>query len=109
MLAWQGGNAGVQPERARSWTGGVDFVPPELPGLTLGLTYFNTVFTDRIQSTTPIASILTDPSYAPVVTFNPSAAQVAFVCNHSSYPQGTSAQCLNSAPGAILDGYGSLR
>ncbi len=50
-LVWLGGNATVQPERATSWTGGLDFAPPWFSGLTLGLTYFNTVFTDRIQST----------------------------------------------------------
>jgi iron complex outermembrane recepter protein len=102
-LVWQGGNADVQPERARSWTGGLDFVPDAIPGLALGLTYFNTVFTDRIQSTTITANILSDPAYAAVVTHDPSAAQVDYICSHSSYFQGTSADCMNSAPGAIVD------
>jgi outer membrane receptor protein involved in Fe transport len=102
-LVWQGGNSGVQPERARSWTGGLDFVPDGIPGLVMGLTYFNTVFTDRIQSTTLTTNILSDPTYAAVVTRNPSAAQIDYICSHSSYFQGTVADCMNSAPGAIVD------
>jgi iron complex outermembrane recepter protein len=102
-LVWLGGNATVQPERATSWTGGLDFAPPWFSGLTLGLTYFNTVFTDRIQSTTFTTDILTDPAYAAIVTHNPSAAQVDFVCTHSIYGQGSQSDCMNSAPGAIVD------
>ncbi len=102
-LIWQGGNTAIQPERARSWTGGLDFVPAPVPGLTVGLTYFNTVFTNRIQSTSLTANILTDPTYATVVNHNPTAAEIAFICTHSAYFQGTAATCVNSAPGAIVD------
>ena len=102
-LIWQGGNATVQPERARSWTGGVDFLPPWASGLTSGLTYFNTLFTDRIQSTTITANILSDPAYAAVVTGNTSAAQIDFICSHSTYVGGTVAACMNSTPGAVVD------
>lgn len=102
-LIWEGGNATVQPERARSWTGGLDFAPAGLPGLTLGLTYFNTVFTHRIQSNTLTFNILTDPAYAALVTRNPSAAEISFICTHSSYFQGSTAACMNSAPDAIVD------
>jgi outer membrane receptor protein involved in Fe transport len=102
-LVWQGGNAAVRPERARSWTGGLDFAPAVTPGLRLGLTYFNTVFTNRIQSTTLTANILTDPAYAALVTHNPSTAEISFICTHAAYLQGPAATCLNSAPGAIVD------
>ena len=102
-LIWQGGNSAVQPERARSWTGGLDFSPERISGLTLGLTYFNTVFTDRIQSTMLTENILSDPSYAAIVTRNPSAAQIDYICTHSGYAQGTTADCLSSGPGAIVD------
>lgn len=93
----------LQPERAKSWTAGVDFTPVELPGLSLGLTYFDTVFTDRIQSTTFTANILNDPAYAAVVTHNPSAAQIDYVCSHVNYLQGTASDCMNAAAGAIVD------
>jgi outer membrane receptor protein involved in Fe transport len=61
------------------------------------------VFTDRIQSTTITTNVLTDPAYAAIVTRNPSAAQVDFICTHSSYGQGSASDCINSAPGAIVD------
>jgi iron complex outermembrane recepter protein len=102
-LAWVGGNTDVQPERARSWTGGLDFVPAAVPGLTLGMTYFNTLFTDRIQSTSLVGNILSDPAYAAIVNTKPTAAQIAYICSHSAFPQGTTAECVNSAPGAIVD------
>jgi iron complex outermembrane recepter protein len=102
-LAWLGGNGDVQPEHARSWTGGLDFEPAQIPGLTLGMTYFNTLFTDRIQSTSLVSNILSDPAYAAIVTTNPTAAQVAYICSHAAFPQGTTTECSNSAPGAIVD------
>jgi iron complex outermembrane recepter protein len=93
-LAWLGGNADVQPEHARSWTGGLDFVPAAVPGLTLGMTYFNTLFTNRIQSTSLVGNVLSDPAYAAIVTTNPTAAQVANICSHSTFLQGTTAECI---------------
>jgi iron complex outermembrane receptor protein len=102
-LAWLGGNPNAQPERAHSWTGGIDFEPAAVPGLTLGMTYFNTLFTDRIQSTSLVGNVLSDPAYAAIVTTNPTAAQIAYICSHAAFPQGTAAECVNSAPGAIVD------
>jgi outer membrane receptor protein involved in Fe transport len=102
-LIWQGGNSTVRPERARSWTGGLDFAPTGLAGLTLGLTYFNTVFTNRIQATNFTPNVLEDPAYAALVNRNPGAAEIEFICGHSTYLQGTTASCINSAPGAIVD------
>jgi iron complex outermembrane recepter protein len=102
-LIWQGGNASVQPERARSWTGGLDFVPAQIPGLSLGLTYFDTVFTDRIQSTTFVTNVLSDPAYAAIVTSNPSIAQIDYICSHATYAQGTTSDCTGSPVNAIVD------
>ena len=103
VLAWTGGNADLKPERARSWTGGLDFAPAQVPGLAVGLTYFNTRFTDRIQSTQPVDDMLTNPAYTAVITNNPSAAQIANVCEHSIYTQGTLATCLATPVLAIVD------
>jgi iron complex outermembrane recepter protein len=102
-LIWSGGNSNLRPEHARSWTGGLDWAPTQVPGFAVGLTYFNTRFTDRIQSTQPVASMLTDPAYAPLITYNPSAAQIANVCEHSTYTQGTLASCLATPAVAIVD------
>lgn len=40
----------VKPEKARSWTAGIDFKPPQLPGLSLTANYFDIAFRDRIAS-----------------------------------------------------------
>ena len=103
-LAWQGGNPSLQPERARSWTAGLDFAPEQLRGLTMDLTYFNTLFTGRIQSTAFVANLLTDPAYAAIVNNNPTAAQIAYICNHTTYVNGGgAANCIKLGAAAIVD------
>lgn len=45
-----GAGAGVlQPEQAETWTLGLDYEPPAIPGLSLSLSYFNIEVTERIQ------------------------------------------------------------
>lgn len=102
-LFWSGGNATVEPERAQSWTAGLDLTPDLAPGLSVGLTYFRTNFKDRIQATTYSPEILNDPAYSVVVAQNPSAAQISYVCNHGVYTQGTVAQCASTPIGVLVD------
>jgi iron complex outermembrane receptor protein len=105
-LVWSGGNKDVQPESARSWTAGLDFAPLWAPGISLGLTWFKTVFKDRIQSTLYTPNVLNDPTYAAIVTRNPSEAQINDVCTNSTFGQGGAANCAAlrySAIGAIVD------
>jgi iron complex outermembrane recepter protein len=102
-LIWSGNNATVQPERAQSWTSGLDFAPTSLPGLALGITYFRTVFKDRIQATLYAPTVLSDPSYAAIVTRNPTAAQINYICSHSLYVEGTVNNCMTAPIGAIVD------
>jgi iron complex outermembrane recepter protein len=47
-LAVFGGNPDLGPEKARVWTVGLDFKPPEVGGLTAKLTYYDIVFTNEI-------------------------------------------------------------
>jgi iron complex outermembrane recepter protein len=47
-LAVFGGNPDLGPEKARVWTVGLDFKPPEVEGLTAKLTYYDIVFTNEI-------------------------------------------------------------
>jgi iron complex outermembrane receptor protein len=73
-----GGNPDLQPERATSWTAGVDWSPPQDHSLQVSATYFNIDYTDRIAL--PISSPLTslsNPIFAPFVVRNPSATQLA--------------------------------
>ncbi len=102
-LVWSGNNATVRPERANSWTTGLDFAPQWVPGLSLGVTYFRTLFKDRIQATLYTPTVLDDPSYAAIVTRSPTAAQINYICSHSRYVQGTVGDCMAAPIGAIVD------
>lgn len=73
-----GGNSEIRPERSTSWTVGGEYSPRNLRSMTLGTTYFNIDYTDRVVS--PIANLgaaLSDPIYAPFVQLNPTPAQQA--------------------------------
>jgi len=72
-----GGNLGLQPEHAKSWTAGVDYSSRSIPGLKLSLTWFDTNFEGQIG--TPvyenITNVLGNAAYAPFVqTLDPTNA-----------------------------------
>jgi outer membrane receptor protein involved in Fe transport len=72
-----GGNVDLQPERAKSWTAGIDYSSQAIPGLKLSATWFDTKFTGQIG--TPvydnISNVLGNPAYAPFVqTLDPGSA-----------------------------------
>jgi iron complex outermembrane recepter protein len=103
-LILEGQNSRLTVERAKSWTTGLDFIPrDQIPGLSLSLTYFDINFRNRIAAPSFSANILNDPSLADLITRDPSAAQLRATCLAGFYPTGTLADCLQSAPGAIVD------
>lgn len=73
-----GGNPGLKPEEATTWSFGADWSPTgALDGLKVNLTYFNVEFTDAI-GLAPFfngASYFANPSYAGFYTLNPTQAQ----------------------------------
>ncbi len=65
-----GNSATLQPEEGTSWTVGIDMKPDSLPGLRIGLTYFNTQLDEKISG--PIRGSLADPllqpdAFAPII------------------------------------------
>jgi outer membrane receptor protein involved in Fe transport len=68
-LTLNGGNPGLDPETARSWTGGLDWTPARWPGLKLSLTAYDVRFSNRIgrPASANLSNALTDPSLAPFV------------------------------------------
>jgi iron complex outermembrane receptor protein len=87
-----GGNRGLQPEKAKTWSAGADFTPAFLPGLRLSGTFYDIHYTDVIG--TPGGSIaFTDPTFASVVFRNPSASQLSSLL--------AIAVPVNFAPGAL--------
>jgi outer membrane receptor protein involved in Fe transport/urease accessory protein UreE len=104
-LVWAGNNADLQAEHGRTWTIGADFKSEHLPGLSFGLTYFDTHLVNRVDIT-PFSFGALEPAeqslYAAFITRNPSSAQQAQVCGRSTF-QGLNSTCLNAPIGAILD------
>ncbi|HWM70394.1 MAG TPA: TonB-dependent receptor [Steroidobacteraceae bacterium] len=101
-LVWVGNNANLQAERGRSWTVGADFKSDAVPGLSFGVTYFDTHLIDRVETTPFSLDALEDPLYAALVTRNPTSAERASVCSRSSF-QGVTVACLSAPIGAIVD------
>ena len=73
-----GGNPDLKPERATSWTAGLDWSPPQVRGLVVSATYFKIDYTGRITSpiSSPVTS-LSNPIFSPFVIKNPTPAQQA--------------------------------
>ncbi|QJU60084.1 TonB-dependent receptor [Sphingomonas sp. AP4-R1] len=69
VIQLTGGNPDLKPEKARSWTAGVDIVPAPVPGLSLHATWFHTIFRQRIATPANdnFSNALRDPTLAPFV------------------------------------------
>ncbi len=81
ILAVFGGNPDLRPEKATTWTAGLDLEPPQLPGLTAKLTYYDIVFKDQIASADGAictCDVFTDAAVLgpTIVNRNPSAALI---------------------------------
>jgi outer membrane receptor protein involved in Fe transport len=99
-----GGNLSLAPETARSYTIGLDWQPMDTP-LRISATYFNISYTDRIIE--PIVNLtpaLLDPTFAPLITLNPSAeVQESLINGASRVSNVTGAPFNPSETGAIID------
>jgi iron complex outermembrane receptor protein len=71
-----GGNRDLQPEEARTYSFGLDWLPTFLPGLGASFTFYDIEFTEAIGSP-PIALIFSDPTFAANVYRDVSPAQLA--------------------------------
>jgi iron complex outermembrane receptor protein len=72
-----GGNPGLKPETATTWSAGFEYAPSFAPGLTATATYFDIDYKNQINALRGTSGILVNPLYASFVTLNPTAAQVA--------------------------------
>lgn len=87
-IAWlTGGNPNLKPERARTWTAGVDLHPVAVPGLTLEASYFNIHYTNRVVQPVSgsIASAFSTPGYASLLEANPSADEISTLASGALY------------------------
>jgi len=106
VLVEQGSNPDLRQETAKTWTAGFDLAPGFLTGATLSLTYYSIDYENRIAqpgADNPLAILVDEAEWAPVITRNPSSAQVAAVCNSPDY-QGSISACLATSPAVFIDG-----
>jgi len=83
ILFISGGSPTLQPEKAHTWSVGLDVKPEALPGLLFSTTYYKVDFKDvisvNIGGFTGGPSFYADPTNAPFYILNPTLAQaVAF-------------------------------
>ncbi|WP_372784847.1 TonB-dependent receptor plug domain-containing protein [Phenylobacterium sp.] len=65
-LLLTGGNPGLRPETANSWTAGFDWRPQALPGLRLSATWFDVRYRNRIDQ--PVNAVLDTALQDPTVS-----------------------------------------
>ena len=99
-----GGNSSLEPETARSYTVGLDWQPVNTQ-LRISATYFNIRYTNRIiQPIVDPTAVLLDPTFAPLITLNPSVAAQESLINGTTAVYNISGAPFNpSATGAIID------
>jgi iron complex outermembrane receptor protein len=81
-----GGNLGLTPEKARTYSFGLDLRPRSLPNLHASATFYDIDFTDAVGQPTS-GLVFSDPTFASSVIRNPTPAQVqAFLANSNAVP-----------------------
>ena len=69
-----GGNPNLKPEKATTWSVGVDITPELIPGVNFSVTYYNITYTDKVDTAAynaPIGAALNSGLYDDFVVFNP--------------------------------------
>jgi iron complex outermembrane recepter protein len=74
-LVLDGSNQDLKPERAESWTFGVDYAPEGLEGLRVSATYFDIDYTNRLGNIPITATALTIPEHQTFVQRDPTQAE----------------------------------
>jgi iron complex outermembrane receptor protein len=102
-LVWTGNNADLRPETVKSWSLGVSFSPLNVPQLSIGLTYYDFVFSNRIEETTDLPlDALSNPTLSWLVTRHVTPADLTTVCQRSEFI-GVQTDCTSAEIGALVD------
>ena len=108
MIGLTGNNDELKPEKATTWTAGVEWRPAGSAATLLSLTYFDVDLDNRIAL--PLTSFMNsdDPRFAALVNRDPTPAEIETLVNSPGWvnPGGASEDDLLSgaAPVAIVDG-----
>lgn len=85
-LVLNGSDPDLGPEEATVWTLGFDLKPESLAGFRAGVTYFSVEYENRIfNGASALASVFTEPAFAPLLTRNPDLAEVTAVTNSPEF------------------------
>jgi iron complex outermembrane receptor protein len=79
LLFLQGSNPDVKPETSRNWTLGADWSPAFADGLKLTANYYSIRYSNRIGLPAPRVTVIGNPAYDSIITFDPDAAAVAAI------------------------------
>lgn len=104
VLGLFGYSPDIQPEKATSWTTGIDIAPPSIPGLKASLTYYDVDYRGRIGSASEdyLRFLANRDVFGGVITENP---PIGLVQDYFGSPNFSNPLAI--APGdivAILDG-----
>lgn len=105
VLGIFGNNQNLKQETARTWTAGLDWVPETIPGFNFSLTGYGIDYDNRVVEPGPpnkFDVLLQESVWAPIITRNPTQAQIDAVCLRPDY-QSARSDCLASSPVAIID------
>jgi iron complex outermembrane receptor protein len=75
-IALAGGNPGLQPEKAETYSFGLDFNPTWLDGFRAGVTYWNIEYNGLIRTAPISPEVFTNPAFAAFYVLNPTQAQI---------------------------------
>ncbi|MXP26711.1 TonB-dependent receptor [Altererythrobacter indicus] len=77
VLFLRGGKAGLQPEKATTWSVGMDYKPVFANGLSLSATYYNVDYTNRLATPgNDYLALTKEDILGSLITRNPTAAEV---------------------------------
>jgi iron complex outermembrane receptor protein len=103
VLVRFGNNPRLHEESATSWTVGLDFTPASIPGLSVGATFFDIEFRERISEPVFPTDALINPNESGLVTLNPSAQMREQLCSTTLFISGTVEACLQTPVAALID------
>jgi iron complex outermembrane receptor protein len=75
-IALAGGNPGLQPEKATTYSIGAEFNPTWLPGFRASVTYWNIEYSGLIRTAPISPEVFTNPAFASFAILNPTQAQI---------------------------------
>lgn len=93
-----GGNPDLRPQKADTWTSGIEFSPPQTGDIDLAVDYFNIKYRNRIAAGGAGLSTLLQPQvWAQLIQRSPSTSEVSDICSRPN------SFCFGLTPAAIVD------